>query len=217
MKKNFSLTKMFVAVMMLGCTMGFSSCSDDDDAPKNPTEITTKTMYGSYQGKMLTTAVEAQDDTEKGVEIKATVVNDSVCFESFPVKDLIVSILGDEEAADNIISALGDVSYKIAYTPTLTPAKDFINMAFKAEPLKLVLAMPSANEGEEAQALNIEVEIEVAEDGKYTVDGGNLAFAISATKVFLGEGESKVEFAGFAPTQFAFNLNQNQVAHHWGI
>ena len=65
MKKIFSLTNVFVAVMMLGCTLGFSSCSDDDDSPEfttDPVEITTKTMYGSYQGKMTTTAIEAQDD-----------------------------------------------------------------------------------------------------------------------------------------------------------
>ena len=220
MKKIFSLTNVFVAVMMLGCTLGFSSCSDDDDSPEfttDPVEITTKTMYGSYQGKMTTTAIEAQDDAPAGVDITATVANDSVCFESFPVKDLIVSILGDEEIADNIISALGDVSYKVAYTPTLTPKKDFINMEFKAEPLKLALTMPSANEGEEAQTMIIEVEIEAAEEGKYTVEDGNLAFAISATKVFLGKGESKVEFPGFAPTRFAFYLNQFKIAHHSGL
>ena len=90
-------------------------------------------------------------------------------------------------------------------------------MEFKAEPLKLALTMPSANEGEEAQTMIIEVEIEAAEEGKYTVEGGNLAFAISATKVFLGEGESKVEFPGFAPTRFAFSLNQNKVVHHSGL
>ncbi|MGM9778680.1 MAG: DUF4840 domain-containing protein, partial [Prevotella sp.] len=84
-------------------------------------------------------------------------------------------------------------------------------------PLKLAITMPAANEGEEPQTMNIEVEIEVAEEGKYTVEGGNLSFAISATKVFLGEGESKVEFPGFTPTRFAFNLNQNKVAHHLGF
>ena len=54
----------------------------------------------------------------------------------------------DEEIADNIVSLVGEIDYKIGYKPALTSAKDFILMVMEPEPLKLTLTLPAA-EGEE--------------------------------------------------------------------
>ncbi|MGM9709780.1 MAG: DUF4840 domain-containing protein [Prevotella sp.] len=217
MRKFINPAKMFVTLMVLGCTMGFTSCSDDDDDDKTPpTEITASIMYGDYEGKMTTVAAEGQDGEEApaSVDVKATIDNDSVFFDSFPVKDIIVSVVGDETAAEAIMQAVGNVSYKIGYTPTIMPNKDIINIALDAEPLKLEVVMPSEEEGAEPAKLVVEVEVEASETGAYKVEDGNLTFAITAKKVFLGEGEGKMELPGFTPTQFNLNLNQYKVGHH---
>lgn len=48
MKKLFRPATVFVSLLMMGCSLGFTSCSDDDDAQENAIEVTTKTMYGDY-------------------------------------------------------------------------------------------------------------------------------------------------------------------------
>ena len=60
--------------------------------------------------------------------------------EKFPVADLITAIMG--EAAPGIIEAVGDVSYKVKYTPTFNDDKTVISMAFTPEPLILEINFP---------------------------------------------------------------------------
>ena len=45
--------------------------------------------------------------------------NDTVYFDSFPIKDIVLDIVGDKETANKIVEAVGDVSYKIGYEPEL--------------------------------------------------------------------------------------------------
>ena len=47
MKKLFRPATVFMSLLTLGCSLGFTSCSDDD-AQENAIEVTTKTMYGDY-------------------------------------------------------------------------------------------------------------------------------------------------------------------------
>ena len=38
---------------MLGCSLGFVACSDDDETtPTPPVEVTTDHMFGNYTGKI---------------------------------------------------------------------------------------------------------------------------------------------------------------------
>lgn len=55
MKKVFKLMKLFVLVLLLGCSFSFVACNDDENVPQLPDEVTTETMFGNYDGKMLPT------------------------------------------------------------------------------------------------------------------------------------------------------------------
>ena len=57
MKKVFKLMKLFVLVLLLGCSFSFVACNDDENVPQLPDEVTTETMFGNYDGKMFTTIV----------------------------------------------------------------------------------------------------------------------------------------------------------------
>lgn len=216
MKKIFNPTKMFVTVMMLGCALGFTSCSDDDDDTQNPTEVTTNTMYGNYSGKMAITSPKTQENSEEseGIEVKANVKDNTVYLEDLPLQKIITALFGDEAAVINMVKLEGDVDYSIAYTPTLSSAKDMISMKFNAEPLKLEL---KSVVGDEQEVFNIEAEVEANEDGTYKVEDGSLAFTINITKVFRIEGEEKEEQTGLTPAKFDFKLTQDKIAHRSGF
>lgn len=213
MKKTFRPATLFVSLMIMGSTLGLTSCSDDDDVVDNPIEVTTKTMYGDYEGKMTTMASTLSKSEELvGVNVKANVDNDTVCIKNFPIKDVVMSIVGDEAVADDIVALVGDIDYKIGYKPALSSAKDFILMVMEPEPLKINLKMPT-QEGEEAQTMAIEVKVTASDNAEYGVEESKLKFDITATEVMLGEGEEQVALPGFNPTTFSFELNQNKVNH----
>ena len=219
MKKIFKSTKLFVSMLVLGCTLGFTSCSDDDD-PKLPEEVTTETMAGYYTGRMVSFTVsptEGEDNSEEtpaGVEVKAQVANDTIYIEQFPIKDIVLSIVGDEAVADNIVEAVGDVDYKIGYKPELTPAKDSIRMVLDPKPLLLTIAVPASNEDEEPQTLQITVNVKAGEGAGYDVESANMKFYFCATEVLLGEGDNQQALPGFLPTTFHFDMKQYYVAHY---
>ncbi|MGN0282407.1 MAG: DUF4840 domain-containing protein [Prevotella sp.] len=211
MKKLFRPATVFVSLLMMGCSLGFTSCSDDDDAVDMPTEITTKTMYGDYLGKMTFLAASATDGEEsQGIEVNANVNNDTVCIKKFPIKDIVMSIVNDEGTADDIVAAVGDIDYKIGYKPVLTSAKDSIMMAMEPEPLTLHITLPTA-EGEEVRSLTVTVKVEALEKAAYSVEDGKMEFDIKAIQVMLGEGDEQVELPDFNPLVFSFNLNQSKV------
>ena len=212
MKKLFRPATVFVSLLMMGCSLGFTSCSDDDDAQQNTIEVTTKTMYGDYTGKMTTTTAATTDDNApQGADVKANVANDTVCIKKFPIKDIVMSIVNDEESANDIVAAVGDIDYKIGYKPALTSAKDSIMMVMEPEPLTLHIPLPAATEGEEAQSLTVVVKVEASENAAYCVENGKLKFGIKAMQVMLGEDEEQVELPGFNPSMFSFELNQSKV------
>lgn len=220
MKKFFKPMQLFALMLVAGCSFCFTSCSDDDDT-KDPNEINTSVMFGDYNGKMTSyniAAHEADDEnegTEPGTDVLATIENNTVRFEKFPIKDIVLSIVKDENLADQIVEAVGDVNYDMEYIPTLTAEKDSIMMKLNPKPLKLTVQMPAENEGEEAQSLVVEVQIAAGEkEAGYAVETGNLKFYIDATKVMLGEGENQQEFTGFVPTSFHFDMNQCRVSHN---
>lgn len=220
MKKIFKPIQLFALALVTGCSFCFTACSDDDDT-KDQNEIDTSVMFGDYKGKMTSwniTAHEVKDEngeTEPGIDVSATIENNKVRFEKFPVKDIVLSIVQDENLTNQIVEAIGDVNYDINYVPTLTAAKDSVMINLNPEPLKLTVTMPAENEGEETQSLAVEVQVVAGEKkAGYAVKNGNLKFYIDVTKVMLGEGEDQQEFTGFVPTSFHFDMNQNRVSHN---
>ena len=212
MKKKIQTAKAFAMLLFLGCTISLASCSDDDDDVTVPTEITTQTMYGDYKGRMTTaTTVAAEgEETPAGVEVTAKVDNDTVTVEKFPVKDIVMSIINDEEAAGSIVEAVGDINYKIGYKPALTSANDSILMVLDPEPLMLNLTIPAQSESDVDQTLVIEVKVDAGENAAYSVADKKLKFSITARKVLIGEGEEKVELPGFTPAMFSFDLEKTK-------
>ena len=186
--------RFFVSMLLCGSLFCLTACSDDDETPTPPDEITTETMFGNYSGKMSSWNIvpnEGEDngeDAPAGIDISATVKNDTIHLEKFPIKDIVLSIVKDETLADKIVETVGNVNYKVGYEPTLT----------------------TATEGEEAQPLLIEVKVEPGEEAGYAVESANMQFYFAATKVLLGEGENQQELPGFTPTTFHFDMNQHK-------
>lgn len=220
MKRFLKPTGLFVSMLLVGFSLGTVSCSDDDDNNSGDI-VTTEAVRGEYTGKMQSWSAVAgsgedtADDGEQpaGVDVTASVDADSVLIQDFPIKDIVLSIVGDETVADGIVEAVGQVDYRMAYTPALSVAKDSISMELKAEPLKLNVSIPSTTEGE-STPLVVEVDVEVGSVGKYSVETGNLKFSFAATKVKLGEGDGQTELPSFNATTFDFDMNKNMAAHY---
>jgi hypothetical protein len=220
MKRFLKPTGLFVSMLLVGFSLGTVSCSDDDDNNSGDI-VTTEAVRGEYTGKMQSWSAVAgsgedtADDGEQpaGVDVAASVDADSVLIQDFPIKDIVLSIVGDETVADGIVESVGQVDYRMAYTPALSVAKDSISMELKAEPLKLNVSIPSTTEGE-STPLVVEVDVEVGSVGKYSVETGNLKFSFAATKVKLGEGDGQTELPSFNATTFDFDMNKNMAAHY---
>lgn len=214
MKKVFRPMRLFISLFLLGSSVCFVACSDDDDASQAPEEITTETMFGDYTGKMTPYSISpSEDESEEipvGVDVSAKVNNDTLYFEQFPIKEIVLSIVKDETLAEKIVETVGDVTYKVGYTPTLTVNKDSITFMLDPKPLKLSLTIPSTKEDGEAQALIVEVKVKAGETNQYVVESSNVKFYFAATEVLLGEGESQTALPGFEPTTFHFDMNQTE-------
>lgn len=211
MKKLTKLgKKLYVPALVLACSIGFASCSDDDNNTP-PVNITTDEMYGNYEGKMTTFTLgasegEGDETTPVGADVATKVEKDTIYFDSFPIRDVVVSIVG-EEFADKIVEAVGEVEYKIGYEAMLTEAQDSIN--FKLDPKPLMLAITVPSEGEEVKTLNIEVNVLAEKIGNYDIASTNQKFIFGAKEVYLVDGEDKTPIKTFKPT--TFNLDMKKV------
>ena len=112
-----------------------------------------------------------------------------------------VLIGGDETTADQIVEAVGQVDYKIGYTPTLSAAKDSILFTLDPKPLKLSVNIPGTEEGESLPTA-IEVKVQAAEGANYEGKTTALKFGFQASEVLIGEDQTPLE--GFTPTTFDF-------------
>lgn len=218
MKKIIRPIQFFAAMLLLGCNFTMVSCdNDDENAPVIPDEVTTDVMYGDYAGKMTVFSVNPNENEDNGegendttsVDISASVKNDTVYFEDYPIKDIVLSIVKDEDTANKIVEAVGKVNYKIGYEPKLTSTKDSIICNLEPESLKLSVTIPSSTE-ENPQALQIEVKVEANNNAMYAVEEGNLKFDIHATEVLLGEGEGQVPLDNFEPISMRIDMNQKK-------
>lgn len=189
MEKVHYLKRFMFLVMAFGLVTTFTSCDDDDEPNPNSPALTD--VVGKYTGTMETIVVapatEEGEETPGGTTVTAEVTKDEVVFEKFPVAELITSIVG-EEAASGIIEAVGDVSYKMKYTPTFNDDKTAINMALTTEPLVLEINFPTEEtaegEGEEeAPDLKVEVTVAASEAATFVYTGNKLAFKLQVTAV----------------------------------
>ena len=153
------------------------------------------------------------EETPAGTDVSASVANDTISFTNFPIKDIVLSVVGDEALADQIVEAVGDVNYKIGYEPTLTANKDSVVFVMHPESLKLSVTLPSSTE-EEAQPLLVEVKVEAGNTAAYAVESGNMKFDFHAAEILLGEGEGQTSLPGFKGMSFDFDMNQSKLAHH---
>lgn len=202
MKKEMKFNRLFVSLMIAGCTLGFVACSDDDD-PQTPTEPKVEDVYGDYTGTMQTvlldqsTFAEGEGEEPAGVDVAAQVKNDTVYFDEFPVRDLVVSIVG-EESADAILEAIGKVSYKVGYEATMTAAKDSVYMAFDPKPLEISVPLSEDN------VLSVTVEVAAGEKGSYEFETKNLNMGIRAGEVKVNDEP----FSAFPVTAFTFEMKK---------
>ena len=133
--------------MIAGTALTFTACSDDDEP--TPDEPKTEDVYGNYTGTMTfkteeEVANEANESGETaGIAVSATVKNDTVYFENFPVRDLVASIVG-EKLADALVEAIGTVNYKVGYKASMTTAKDSVYMEMSPKPLELSIPVDVA-------------------------------------------------------------------------
>ncbi len=216
-KRCIDPMKVFASMLFMGCALSFVACSDDDgDSPQLPdAEVTTDAMFGNYTGTMTVYRVnplaegdeEATEDT-LGVDVSATINNDTIYLEDFPIRDIVLSIVKNDTLADQIVEAVGDVDYQIGYEPKLTANKDSITFTLNPEPLKLSVSLPSATEEAETQPMQVEVKMEAGNAAAYAVETGNVQFDFSATEILLGEGEEQTALPDFGAMSFKFDMNQ---------
>ena len=193
--KNWMVAALFAAV-----SCGMVACDDDDDnggTTPPPTEPDITAVCGEYTGTMAIVDVVApvsDDGTDEpaGTSVDATVTNEAIEFADFPVRDLIVKILGTEEGVDEIIAAIGQIDYNVPYTAQISEDKASVAMTLKPEVLKLTLP----GSGEEDPGTDIEVTIE-ATDGTYTLESKALEFGLAVAGVKVA-GVDLPDFESFS-------------------
>ena len=201
MKRDFKFNRLWMACMIAGTALTFTACSDDDEP--TPDEPKTEDVYGNYTGTMTfkteeEVANEANESGEtEGIAVSATVKNDTVYFEDFPVRDLVASIVG-EESADALVEAIGTVNYKVGYKASMTTAKDSVYMEMSPKPLELSIPMDEEN------TMAVSVEVSAADKANYEFETQNLNLKLKAEKVWVNEQE----FPTFPVTDLTFEMTK---------
>ena len=188
------------AALLVGACCGMVGCDkDNDDGPSDP-DVTA--VQGSYSGTMTIVQAAPTADGEEapaGAAVTASVSADKILFENFPVRDLIVAVVG-EEMADQLMAQIGQVDYAVPYTALMNDDMSGIVLTLSPEALKLTLT-PDAGDGGDAEgesdaATEIEVTIASSGEGAYDLESKKLLFGLSATAVKLGGQE--VPFQGLS-------------------
>lgn len=200
--------KSWMAALLAGACCVMVACDDDDNGGGQtppPTEPDITAVCGDYAGTMsVVEAAPAADGEEPaGTAIEAAVSEAEISFTDFPIRDLVVKVLGTEEGVDEIVAAIGQVDYRVPYTAVMSEDKATVAMTLAPEALKLTL--PSGGEGDgETSDIKIEVSITAEADAVYTLESGKLLFGLAATGVKVGG----VDLEAFEPFSLAFDLLQ---------
>ncbi|MGM9802641.1 MAG: DUF4840 domain-containing protein [Muribaculaceae bacterium] len=204
--KKMKKAQMFAAALMMCFTLSLASC-DDNNEPKGEI-LTAETMYGAYTGTFTAQTAVTQLNDEAGTTLNAEVANDTIYFSNFPINDIVMTIMGDEAATDAIVEAVGNVSYKLGYTPTVVASTQSIAMNIAPEPLVLNISIPA--DDEQVQTLTVTVEVSASSNATYTATDGKMQFAISVDKVLLGTGDQQTELPNYSPLNLSFDMSQSK-------
>ena len=135
---------------------------------------------------------------------------DTIYFDAFPVKDIIVSLYGEEEAPA-IIEMLGDIKYSVGYTPALSEAQDSVSFRMAPEPLKATVSVPSESPDAEPAVLNIESRISAEDVGDYELETSNLKFTLTVMQISVQDEEgADVSIPNFEPMSMEFSMAKAQ-------
>lgn len=208
MKRTF-LKNWMMAALLLGACCGVVACDDNDEGGTTPppTDPDVTAVCGDYTGTMsiLDVAPLAGDGSGESAatEVEATVTEQSVEFSDFPVRDLIVRVLGTEEGVDEIIAAIGPVDYDVPYTARMSNDNLAVEMALEPAPLKLFLADSGTSE-ETGEPTGVEIEVTIGSVGAalYVLESSKLGFDLSVTEVKI----AGVAMDGFEPLALDFDL-----------
>lgn len=176
MKTILNLKKSIFFAAALTTIISFASCSDDDDDPKAPAVTD---VYGSYKGKVTTLpATEnraSEDEAPTGIDITATVNNDTIHFENFPVEAIVAAIEG-EDAATEIVKSIEKVNLKVGYKGELNQAQDSVKMVLDPKPLEFTYKVAG-------KEMEVEVIISAPKDKKSAYSDKTLKFSLELSKV----------------------------------
>lgn len=191
MKDFFKQNKLFLAALLCVFSLGFTSCSDDDDDVKFPDRQLTD-MNGTYLGYMKATIKDKleknEEEADKGVSVTAIVENDVIKFESLPLDGIITAIVGEEDAPA-LIAAIGKVGYELPIEKKFDANKENIGLTLAPKNLEFTM-----NTGTEEEPNEVAVVVTISGTaGNYKYAGTNLTFTISADEVTL-DGEKVPTF-----------------------
>lgn len=206
--KRIFLKNWMVAALMFGACCGMVACDDDDEGGTTPppTDPDTTVVCGEYAGTMsILEVVPIGNDSEEpaGTAVEARVTETAIEFTDFPVRDLIVKVLGTEEGVDEILAAIGSIDYTVPYTAQMSEDKASVAMTLAPEALTLLLSDGEPADSEETtDGTEIVVSIEAQNTGSYELESEKLAFGLAATGVKI----AGVDLEGFEPLSLDFDL-----------
>ncbi|NDV82928.1 DUF4840 domain-containing protein [Bacteroides sp. 51] len=200
MKTILNLKKSIFFIAALTTVVSFTSCSDDDD-PKTPAVTD---VYGSYKGKMSVTSTVlnrvAKSEAPAGIDVTATVNNDTIRFENFPVENIIAAIEGEDNAAD-IVESMDEVNFKVGYKGQLNQVQDSIGMVLDPKPMEFTYKV---TEEEVEVEKNVKVTISVPENEKSAYSDKILKFNLEAKEIKVND--EPVD--SYSPLYYNFYLNK---------
>lgn len=206
MKKVCCMSRFSLLLMAVALVIGFSSCGDSDDT--DIPVFSLNDVNGNYKGKVTTLTPQPQtnatEETEPGLDITAEVKDNNVFLKNLPIADLIKSIIEDQETADQIIAAIGEVNYQVGYKASFNAKQDSIYLKLEPKPLEIAVEIPNPTEGEEPTPLKVKVTITADKEGSFAYANQKLVFALHATEIIWGDEAP----TAFQPTTFKFDLNR---------
>ena len=207
MNTKIQASSLLAAALLVVGTVGFASCDDDNGG--GGTLPSASDMYGNYVGTVRTVEVTHNEKTESS-EGGTSEGADTIYFDAFPVKDIIVSLYGEEEAPA-IIEMLGDIKYSVGYTPALSEAQDSVSFRMAPEPLKATVSVPSESPDAEPAVLNIESQISAEDVGDYELETSNLKFTLTVMQISVKDEEgADVSIPNFEPMSMEFSMAKAQ-------
>ncbi|MCW3160607.1 DUF4840 domain-containing protein [Chryseobacterium oryctis] len=184
MKKLFVL-KAFVIAFIALLGLSLTSCNDDKYEPI-PVKIGDEN--GKYRAKLITK--QGNNRTEKIIDF---VAKDSVItYKEFPVKEIVMTVLEDEAKTNVALDAMGDIEYKLDFTPKLLAEQNVIEL--ELEPKVMTLQIPV-----DGQTKTAVVTFTANEKGYYVGQDFSMRYGFVADKITVDGADltpfEKIEYS----------------------